>query len=187
MSPPPSGPIEIVAAGQSGRGMEFSANYTNYSFVNGLGVNTPAAFAPTCERLLEAAAESGRDVGAYILMMVIADETDEAAMAKWTLYREGADLEALSYMGVQGAADAQAGANSTAAHINLPEGAVNFNMGTIVGSYESCARMLDEAASVPGVKGLMLTFDDFLIGLDNFGQKIQPLMACRQDVRIAAE
>lgn len=187
MSPPPSGPIEIVAAGQSGRGMEFSANYTNYSFVNGLGVNTPAAFAPTCERLLEAAAASGRDVGAYILMMVIADETDEAAMAKWTLYREGADIDALAYMGVQGAQDAQAGANSTAAHINLPEGAVNFNMGTIVGSYESCARMLDEAAAVPGVKGLMLTFDDFLIGLDNFGQKIQPLMACRQDLRIAAE
>jgi pyrimidine oxygenase len=27
----------------------------------------------------------------------------------------------------------------------------------------------------------MLIFDDFLIGLDAFGERIQPLMACRQD------
>jgi len=187
MKPMPEHEIEIVAAGQSERGMDFSSNFTNYSFVNGLGVNTPAAFAPTCERLLEAAAKTGRDVGAYVLMMVISAETDEAAMAKWTLYREGADVEALGYMGVQGAQDAAAGANSTAAHINLPEGAVNFNMGTIVGSYETCAKLLDEAAAVPGVKGLMLTFDDFLEGIDAFGTRIQPLMACRQDVAVAAE
>jgi pyrimidine oxygenase len=56
---------------------------------------------------------------------------------------------------------------------------VNFNMGTIVGSYATCARLLDEAAAVPGTKGLMLTFDDFLIGMEQFGQRIQPLMDCR--------
>ena len=43
------------------------------------------------------------------------------------------------------------------------------------------ARMLDEVASMPGVKGIMLTFDDFFEGLDKFGERIQPLMACRQD------
>jgi pyrimidine oxygenase len=56
---------------------------------------------------------------------------------------------------------------------------VNFNMGTIVGSYATCARLLDQAATVPGTKGLMLTFDDFLIGIEQFGQHIQPLMNCR--------
>jgi pyrimidine oxygenase len=45
---------------------------------------------------------------------------------------------------------------------------------------------LDEAASIPGTKGIMLTFDDFLIGLDQFGQKIQPLMKCRADRKAAA-
>ena len=39
--------------------------------------------------------------------------------------------------------------------------------------------MLDEVAAMPGVKGIMLTFDDFLKGMDDFGQQIQPLMACR--------
>ena len=45
----------------------------------------------------------------------------------------------------------------------------------------SVARLLDECATVPGTKGIMLTFDDFLIGLEQFGQRIQPLMKSRQD------
>jgi pyrimidine oxygenase len=40
--------------------------------------------------------------------------------------------------------------------------------------------MLDEAAGLPGTKGLMLTFDDFLIGMEQFGQRIQPVMRSRQ-------
>jgi pyrimidine oxygenase len=53
-------------------------------------------------------------------------------------------------------------------------------MGTIVGSHASCARMLDEVASMPGVAGIMLTFDDFLLGMDAFAERIQPLMKSRQ-------
>jgi len=52
-------------------------------------------------------------------------------------------------------------------------------MGTIVGSYESVAQMLDEAATVPGTKGIMLTFDDFVQGIEDFGTKIQPRMKSR--------
>ena len=52
-------------------------------------------------------------------------------------------------------------------------------MGTLVGSYASVARMLDECATVPATKGIMLTFDDFLIGMEQFGQRIQPLMKSR--------
>ena len=40
--------------------------------------------------------------------------------------------------------------------------------------------MLDEVALLPGVKGIMLSFDDFIEGMDNFGKHIQPLMHCRQ-------
>ena len=39
---------------------------------------------------------------------------------------------------------------------------------------------------MPGVKGIMLTFDDFLIGMDDYGKRIQPLMKCRQHVMAAA-
>jgi pyrimidine oxygenase len=177
--PKPSGNIKLVSAGQSEVGMEFAARYTDYNFILGAGVNTPTAFAPMNRQLLAVVEKSGRDVGAYVLFMVIADETDEAAMGKWLHYKEGVDIDALAWMAGQGAADKTAGKTSTARTINLPAQAVNFNMGTIVGSYATCARLLDEVATVPGTKGIMLTFDDFLIGMEQFGQRIQPLMKCR--------
>ncbi|TDE38056.1 LLM class flavin-dependent oxidoreductase [Antarcticimicrobium sediminis] len=185
MKPQPESKIELLAAGQSERGLQFSAEYTDYSFVMGQGINTPTKFTLVCEALLSTAEKSGRDVGAYVLFMIISDETDEAAQAKWETYREGADLEALSYMGVQGAQDDQADDNATAKEINLPEGAANFNMGTLIGSYATIAAMLDEAAAVPGVKGIMTVFDNFLVGLDKFGTEIQPPMTSRDALQIA--
>jgi pyrimidine oxygenase len=179
MLPKPSSKIQLVAAGQSERGMRFCAEYGDYQFILGTGVNTPKAFAPSAEQLVRATKETGRDVGAFVLFMVIVDETDEKAMAKWKHYNAGADAGALSWMAGQAAADVNADGSGTAANIALPEGAINFNMGTLVGSYASVARMLDEVDTVPGVKGVMLTFDDFVTGMDIFGTKVQPLMKTR--------
>lgn len=55
-------------------------------------------------------------------------------------------------------------------------------MGTLVGSFETVAGMLDEIAEIDGIKGIMLTFDDFLEGIENFGTRIQPLMMSRKEV-----
>ena len=186
LSPKPSQRVKIVAAGQSDRGMAFAAEYGDYNFFLGAGVNTPTAFAPHTERLMEAAAKTGRDVGGYILFMVIADETDEAAHAKWRHYLDGLDKDAIAWMFSEAGADHTATDGSSAKAFLVPDGAINFNMGTIVGSYANVARMLDEAAAVPGTKGLMLTFDDFLIGMEQFGQRIQPLMQSRSNVKVAA-
>lgn len=54
-------------------------------------------------------------------------------------------------------------------------------MGTLVGSYASIARMLDEVAEVEGTEGVLLTFDNFVEGVEAFGQRIQPLMKSRLD------
>jgi pyrimidine oxygenase len=183
--PKPSRPIQIVCAGQSDRGMQFTAEYGDYAFCLCAGLNSPTAHTPTNARLIEAGARAGRNVGTYVLVMVIADETDAAAMAKWSHYKAGTDVKALSWMFDQAGADANATENSTAKAMTLPESAINFNMGTFVGSYANVARMLDEAAAVPGTRGIMLTFDDFLIGMDQFGQRIQPLMQTRARVRAA--
>ncbi len=186
LSPRPEAMPAIVAAGQSDTGMKFAAEHADYSFCLGAGVNTPTAFAPSVARLVEFAAQTGRTVGAYGLFMVIADETDEKAQAKWELYKAGKDLEALSWMGIQASADDKADVNSTARSITNPASAVNFNMGTLVGSYATVAALLDEIATVPGVAGVMLTFDDFIQGMQAFGQRVQPLMATRKSVGVAA-
>jgi pyrimidine oxygenase len=56
----------------------------------------------------------------------------------------------------------------------------------LVGSYASVAKMLDELAAVPGVRGVMMTFDDFVIGMEQFGTRIMPLMRCRDSLKQAA-
>lgn len=178
LSPQPEGSIKIVAAGQSGRGVDFASNYADFNFALGAGLNTPTAYRDASARLVEASAKVGRDVGTYVLFMVIAEETDEEAEKKWKLYNDGLDVEAIAWMKGQSVQDLKADANATSS--KLAEGTVNMSMGTLIGSYEKVAAMLDEAASVEGTKGLMLTFDDFLEGLEKFGQKIQPLMKSRE-------
>ncbi|MFC0408578.1 pyrimidine utilization protein A [Roseomonas elaeocarpi] len=182
LSPQPQVPMKLICAGQSGAGMSFTARFADYNFCFGKGVNTPKAFAPTCERLQEQTALTGRDVSSYALFMVIADETDAAAEAKWAHYRAGADTEALRWLTQQTGADTRSGADTNVRHMAQAESAVNLNMGTLVGSYETVARLLDEVAEVPGAGGVMLTFDDFIAGVENFGTRIQPLMRSRRHV-----
>jgi pyrimidine oxygenase len=186
LSPRPAEPIKLVAAGQSDRGMEFAARYCDFNFALGEGLNEPTKAAEVPARMLAHAQRTGRDVGSYMLYMIIADETDEAAMAKWDAYNRGADREALAHLLGHAAHDTTAHETSMAATIQRAASPINFNMGTLVGSYASVARMLDEAAGMPGVKGILLTFDDFIIGMDAFGQRIQPLMNCRGHVKLAA-
>jgi pyrimidine oxygenase len=192
LSPRPPAPIKLICAGQSDRGMQFAADHCDINFCSASGMNTPASCIPTVSRLHAESQRAGRGVAAYLLLMIIADETDEAALAKWEHYKTGVDIEALSWAANQAGADKQAAANSTAGLIREmgpnagAERLLPTRMGRLIGSYASVARMLDEIAAIPGVGGVMLTFDDFLIGLEQFGHRIQPLMASRRNHRAAA-
>ena len=64
---------------------------------------------------------------------------------------------------------------------------VNINMGTLVGSFEHVAQMLDEIGEIQGTEGILLTFDDFVQGVEDFGQRIQPLMKCREHIVVEAD
>jgi pyrimidine oxygenase len=37
-------------------------------------------------------------------------------------------------------------------------------------------------SEIDGLAGVMLTFDDFVIGIEQFGRRIQPLMRSRRHV-----
>jgi pyrimidine oxygenase len=137
--------------------------------------------------MLAHAERAGRDVGSYMLYMIVADETDAAAMAKWELYNDGADIDALAHLLGKAAEDTAPSDTSMATAIRRAALPINFNMGTLVGSYANVAAMLDKVAGMPGVKGIMLTFDDFLAGMDAYGTRIQPLMQCRKHLTAPAE
>jgi pyrimidine oxygenase len=181
VSPKPQSDIKVICAGQSDAGLAFSAQYADYNFCFGKGFNTPTAFADINDRLKEHTNKTGRDVSTYVLFMVIAAETDEAALAKWQLYNDGADQEAINWLMNQGGKDTTSGSDTNSRQMAAAISPVNINMGTIVGSYENVARMLDEIDSIEGTEGILLTFDDFVLGVEDFGNKIQPLMKSRID------
>jgi pyrimidine oxygenase len=180
VSPIPRADMKVICAGQSEAGMAFSSQYADYNFCFGKGVNTPSAYAPTAAKLIEANAKTGRNVTSFPLFMIIADDTDDAARARWEHYKAGADEEAIAWLAEKGAADKSPGSNMR--QMADPTSAVNINMGTLVGSWAAVAKMLDEVAIVPGTQGVMLTFDDFVKGVEDFGAKIQPLMTSRAHI-----
>jgi pyrimidine oxygenase len=187
LSPRPQERMKIICAGSSDAGMAFSAQYADYNFVFGKGVNTPKAFAPTVDRLLQATQKTGREVSSFVLFMIIADDTDEAAYAKWESYKEGKDDAALTWLGTQAAQDKSSGSDTNVRQMSDPTSAVNINMGTLVGSYGTVARLLDQVAEVDGTGGVLLTFDEFVDGVTAFGEKIQPLMKTRQHITVEGE
>lgn len=111
---PSSGAVPIIGAGRSDKGISFSAEYADYNFVLGSGINTPTAFAPAAAKLAEASKATGRNVGTLALFMVIADETEELAMDRWYDYHQNGDLEALEQLSGQSVSDLTAEAGSTA-------------------------------------------------------------------------
>ena len=186
--PMPTAKIPVICAAQSDAGTKFAAKYADYNFCSSGGLNAPTMVAPSAARLLAATKEAGTNCSALVLTMVIADETDDAAMAKWEHYKAGTDMEALAYRDAQASDDPSldplAGPNKrkTLGTHGLPT-----QGGVLVGSYASIARMLDELSEVPGVQGVMLTFDDFIIGMEQFGTRVLPLMRCRESLQVAAE
>jgi pyrimidine oxygenase len=187
LSPLPSRPIPIICAAQSDAGTKYAAEYADYNFCGSFGVNKPTAVGTSVARLVAATQQTGRKCGALVLTMIIADETDEAAFAKWEHYKAGTDYEALAWRDAQASDDpstdpmAQPNKRKTVGDDKLPT-----NQGVLIGSYARIAAMLDEMAAVPGVEGVMMTFDDFVIGMEQFGTRIMPLMRCRQALGQAA-
>jgi pyrimidine oxygenase len=186
--PLPSRPIPIICAAQSDAGTRYAAAHADYNFCASFGINQPTAVGASVARLVAAQADTGRHCGALVLTMIIADETDEAAMAKWEHYKAGTDHEALAWRDEQSDDDPARDTYSRANRRKLVDGADRLptNQGLLIGSYARVAAMLDEMASVPGVEGVMMTFDDFVIGMEQFGTRIQPLLRCRERLVQAA-
>lgn len=180
--PAPSADIKIVSAGASDRGMRFVTDHCDFAFISaGIadGINTPLAIAPAVGRLQRAAAECGKTIGALVLLLIVAGETDADAFEKWDRYHQGIDVEALAWMGDQSAKDTVS-TNSTASMIGeATKQQTATTLQTLCGSYETIARALDAIAAIEGVAGIMMAFDDFVEGIEDFGRHIQPLMKSR--------
>jgi pyrimidine oxygenase len=177
LEPRPRHPVDLVVAGSSDKGLEFAARHCDYAFCAAPeGINRPGDCAATVQRLQAAAARTGRTVRPLLWVTVIAAETDAEAEARWDLYCRGADPVAAGNRASLAAEDLRnADPNATA---QRARGAAGLPVAgcKLIGSYATVARHLDAMAAIPGLAGVMFSFDDFLIGMEQFGTRIRPLM-----------
>jgi pyrimidine oxygenase len=176
LGPQPTHRIELVAAGSSERGRRFAAELADFNFTDASdGVEGLVA---ANAALAEATALTGRDVRSLVLRMVVLDDSDEGARRKVDHYNAGSDREAIAYMSGNYALDkANKGASSQRfaedfAHLR----AIPDTGGLLAGSPATVAAELNRLAAVAGTGGILMSFDDYHGGLDQFGRDVVPLL-----------
>ena len=136
-SPLPPAPIPIICAAQSDAGTRYAAPTPTTISAPASAINQPTAVATSASPAwCKATAETGRTCGALILTMIIADETDAAAEAKWEHYKAGTDHEALAWRDAQAKDDPSTDPLCPANNRRIMGGEkLPTNQGVLVGSY----------------------------------------------------
>jgi pyrimidine oxygenase len=178
LGPTPSEPVGIVCAGQSARGMKFTAEYGDYCYILGSGGGIEG-IAETSARMQEAAERAGRQMVSHFVVIVVVADTDDGAEAKVANWVEHADRKAIANMVGQAELDVT---GSTAARILDLENTTFQNIEKVVGSPATVARYMDDLASIDGLGACIMIFAEPIDGLDLFGREVIPRMKSRSVV-----
>ena len=180
IKPVPSTRIPLVCAGQSDRGIRFTAEMGDRNFVIA-GGNTHdiesdiAAFQGITSKLQAMAAEADRQCGTIALFNVFAAETDEEAVKRFEHIVDGADEAAIANIVGQAELDKSEGMSES-----LKRKTMFMGLPTLVGSYETVAKYLDRVYDEANVEACMFAFPDFIGDLDNFRDHILPKLESRR-------
>ncbi len=168
--PLPTRSLPVVCAGQSGRGLSFTAALGDRNFVIG-GIDTLKEIGAN---LKAKAGKVGRQVGTIALNNIFAADTDAGAQAYFDHIVDGADEGALRTIVGQAELDESEGMSRS-----LKEKAMFMGLPTLVGSYDTIATYFERIAAETDVAAVMLAFPDFRKDLDNFEKHIWPRLQCR--------
>jgi len=181
--------IPIVSAGQSPKGVAFTARHADFNFVTA----GPEKLRRIVPPLHAEAAKVGRKVGTLALVTIVAAPTDAQAEEIWKNIVAHADQAAV--MNVMRSAGMDTNADGTSKHFlegmtaPVEDGNMAF-MGfpLIWGSYETVARKILQHEREFGVSGMLMTFVDFVPGVREFGQHVLPILrAGEAKIAVAAE
>lgn len=173
LGPLPSKPIEVVCAGQSDRGMKFTAEWADYQFQSCKA--DPDELYQTNLRLKDAAGRSGRDVKSMPLFAVVLRDTDQEAQDALDDWRENQDTDAVFTMGGMATTDSAEDKKSIRNQL-LGSDAFLIGWDVIAGSPKTVAEKIQTLADVEGTEGIMFTFQDYRSDVDKFGREVMPLL-----------
>jgi len=180
IKPIPSTEIPLVCAGQSHRGIRFTAECGDRNFVIA-GGNTHdieadiKKFRSITDELRATAKMLKRDVGTIGLFNVIAADTDKAAHQRFEHIVAGAEEEAIANLVGQAELDKSEGMSES-----LKRKSMFMGLPTLVGGYVTVANYLDRIYAEAKIDACMFAFPDFEHDIDNFGEHIQPKLESRK-------
>lgn len=173
--PQPKHEIPIVCAGQSPKGVSFTAEMGDHNFV----MCSRSELARIVANVRQAASGNARRVGTYGLFHVIIGRTDAAARAEAEAILAGADQVAIGNMIASAMLDTNRGGTSDLLKSGLAKSIEEGNMAflgipVVHGSPQRVAEQLDAIADETGVDGILFSFPDFVQGIRDFGEKVAP-------------
>lgn len=179
VQPKPKHPVPIVCAGQSPRGLQFTAAYGDHSFI----MAEKPVLAEFCASMQSASRATGRRVGTYALYQLVLAPTDAEARRIGEDIVAGADPGALANILASAAMDTNSGGTSDRMKSGLSRGLEEGNlafmgMPVIHGSPETVASKIDDIAAATGVEGILFSMPDFVPAIRNFGEKVMPRLRC---------
>jgi len=156
---------ELICAGMSGRGFDFSVANADACFIGGRDLEETRA---ASTRARELAARLGKPIKIYAMCTIIAGASDAAAEATAKRYRDGLDEGAV--LGMLSAYGASVSGDN--AIVARAKGA--FMTQTVVGAPATCAEKMEGFIRDCLLDGVMLIFDDYMEGLTLAGSEILP-------------
>jgi pyrimidine oxygenase len=180
IKPVPGTPISLVCAGQSHRGVRFTAECGDRNFIIA-GGNTNdieadiQAFKTIINELQSTAKKLKRDVGTIALFNVIAADTDKNAAKRFEHIVAGAEPVAIGNLGGHAELDKSDGMSES-----LKRKKMFMGLPTLVGGFDTVANYLDRIYDEAHVDACMCAFPDFEHDIDIFGDKILPLLESRR-------
>ena len=157
---------DLICAGMSARGFEFSVRHADICFIGG---RDEAETRAASLRAKDLAASLGKTIRTFAMCTVIHGSSDAAAEKTASHYREGLDERAVLGM-LESYGASFAGADN--AMVARARGA--FMTHTVTGSPATCAEQMERFMRDCAVDGLMLTFADYREGLRVMGREILP-------------
>lgn len=180
IKPKPATRISLVCAGQSERGVKFTAEKGDRNFIiaggniNDIEADIRSIRAVTSS-LQTQAAKLGRQCGTIGLFNVIAADTDEDAAKRFEHIVAGADEAAIRNLVGQAELDKSEGMSAS-----LKRKSMFMGLPTLVGSHATVARYLDRIYEEAKVDACMFAFPDFVGDLDSFQVNILPRLESRR-------
>lgn len=177
MLPCPGRELPIVCAGQSPKGVAFTAAMGDHNFV----MAHPSRLKAIVDTVKHQAAEHGRSVGTYALLGLVIAATDADARDQADRIVAGADQGAIANILASAAMDTNVGGTSDrmkeALSLPIEDGNIAFmSFPVIAGSPATVAARLDEIAAETGIDGMLFSWPDFVPGVRDFGERVRPLM-----------